>query len=249
MSFNDNILLERAYDQILSNNNFNRSVDYLKTKNKILLLTTSNRWSGSDDVPKSTKIAQLYQQNLPGKASILDVTKLNIADCEGNVSDGKLGNHCGVKKSVLKNKQKNPSGHHRCWASINNKDDELWKISKALFEDTDAVMFFGSVRWGQANGVYQRLIERLTWLENRHATLGESNIIKHIDAGVVFMGQNWNGKDVIKTQTSVLKFFGFNVPDVLSWNWQYTQNEKDETQTSYKKAIQQFKTDFDTESH
>jgi multimeric flavodoxin WrbA len=240
----DDILLEQAYERVLSDNRFNKSLDYLKNKNKVLLLTTSNRWSGSNDVPKSTRLAQLYQQNLPGKASILDVSKLHIYDCEGNVSDGALGNHCGVKKAILKNKNQNPSGYHRCWASVNHKDDELWKISKALFDDTDAVMFFGSVRWGQANGVYQRLIERLTWLENRHTTLGERNILKDIDAGVVFVGQNWNGKDVLKTQKSVLQFFGFNVPDIMSWNWQYTDNAKDETEASYKKGIEAFNKQF-----
>jgi hypothetical protein len=40
----------------------------------------------------------------------------------------------GLKKLYLKDKEKNPSGYHRCWASIHNEDDELWKISKELFE-------------------------------------------------------------------------------------------------------------------
>ena len=156
-----------------------RTINYLSKKEKILLLTTSNRWEGSDDVPKSTKLAQLIQQRLAGKDVVLiDVPKLHIYECEGNVSNSK-GNGCGKKDSVLKDKEKNPSGCHRCWASINNKDDELWKISKPLLE-SDAVVFFGSVRWGQANAIYSRLIERLTWLENRHTTLGESNILKDI---------------------------------------------------------------------
>jgi multimeric flavodoxin WrbA len=53
---------------------------------------------------------------------------------------------------------------------MNHKDDELWKISKPLFE-ADVVIFFSSIRWGQTNSYYQKIIERLTWLENRHSTL------------------------------------------------------------------------------
>ena len=143
----------------------------------------------------------------------------------------------------MNDKFKNPSGFHRCWASINNKDDELWKISKALFE-SDCIVFFGSVRWGQANSIYQKLIERLTWIENRHSTLGEEKIVKNIDAGIILVGQNWNGKNVVKTEKEVLKFFGFNVISDLCWNWQYTKDYNDESEKSYKRGIKEFEKTF-----
>jgi multimeric flavodoxin WrbA len=154
------------------------------------------------------------------------------------------GNECGLKKAVLKDKDKNPTGHHRCWRSINNPDDELWKISKVLFE-SDAVVFFGSIRWGQMNAIYQNLIERLTWLENRHTTLGESNLLKDTSCGIIAVGQNWNGKNVVDIQKQVLTFFGFDVKDELSWNWQYTENAKDETKESYKKSGNDFMETFE----
>jgi len=176
------------------------------------------------------------------KATIIDVTKLNIYPCEGNVSTSK-GNNCGVKGAVLKDKNKNPSGCHRCWASINNRDDELWKISKPLLE-SEAVLFVGSVRWGQMNAIYQKLIERLTWLENRHSTLEEDNIIKRIDAGLICVGQNWRGAKIIKIQKKVLNWFGFTTPKELFWNWQYTKDAEDETQESYKKSHAKFMNDF-----
>jgi multimeric flavodoxin WrbA len=154
------------------------------------------------------------------------------------------GNDCGVKKAILKNKKQNPSGNHRCWRNINNPDDELWKISKELFE-CDAVVFFGSVRWGQMNSHYQNLIERLTWLENRHTTLGESNLLKDISCGVIVVGQNWRGKEVLEVQKQVLKFFGFDVKDELSWNWQFTMNKTDETNQSYKKSGKKFNETFE----
>jgi multimeric flavodoxin WrbA len=220
-----------------------QTIKYLLNKNKVLLLATSNRWEGhEDDTPKSTLLAKIVKAHLGEKAELIDVSKLHIYICEGNVSS-KEGNHCGTKDSVLKDKSKNPSGHHRCWASINNKDDELWKISKPLFE-SDAIVFFTSIRWGQTNSIYQKLIERLCWIENRHSTLKEDNIIKNIDAGVIAIGQNWNGANVIETQKKVLSFYGFNTPNQLSWNWQYTQNPLDETKESYNNAIIKFKNTF-----
>lgn len=224
--------------------NIEETINFLEKKNKVLFITTSNRWEKAvDDIPKSTQLAQ-HIQELVGmkKIDIIDASKLKIYVCEGNVS-GANGNTCGIKDALLKNSDKNPSGYHRCWCSLNNKDDELWKISKALFE-SDCVVFFGSVRWGQTNSIYQKLIERLCWIENRHTTLRESNIVKDINAGIILTGQNWNGLNVVETQKQVLKFYGFDVKDELSWNWQYTNNANDETKDSYKKAIVEFQDDL-----
>ena len=218
-------------------------VEYLKDKEKILFLTTSNRWEGDNEKPKSTLLAEHIKSLVGDKVEIINVSKLTIYCCEGNVSR-KDGNNCGVKDAVLKDKEKNPTGFHRCWASINNKDDELWKVSKPLFE-ADAIVFFISVRWGQTNSIYQKLIERLDWIENRHTTLKEDNIIKGKDAGIVAIGQNWNGANVIETQKQVLKFYGFEVPDQLCFNWQYTENKYDESPESYKKAFGSFEKSFD----
>jgi len=218
-------------------------INYLKDKEKVLLLTTSNRWEGDKEQPKSTQLAEFVKKEIGNNVEVIDVSKLTIHCCEGNVSKMD-GNNCGVKDAALKDKEKNPSGNHRCWASINNKDDELWKVSKPLFE-ADAVVFFVSVRWGQANSIYQKLIERLNWIENRHTTLEEDNIIEGKEAGIVVIGQNWNGTAVLDTQKKVLDFYGFNVPDELSFNWQYTDDALDETQESYKKAPEAFEKAFD----
>jgi len=219
--------------------------EYLKTKNNILFLTTSNRWEGhKDDKPKSTLLAYHLRNELPDKnIKLIEVPLLTIHCCEGNVSS-RFGNHCGTKDAVLKDKDKNPSGHHRCWASINNKNDELWKISKPLFE-SDCVVFFASIRWGQANSIYQKLIERLTWIDNRHSTLGEENIVKNIDAGFIGIGHNWNDQTVVDTQKQVLSFFGFKTPNPLYFCWQYTTNVNDETKEGYKNDPKVFEKVFD----
>lgn len=217
----------------------------ISSKKKVLFLTTSNRWEGSKEIPKSTLLARSIKEKISDttEVTILDVPSLKIFPCEGNVS-GVDGNNCGVKDSILKDTDKNPSGYHRCWASLNNPEDELWKISKEMFE-SDAVIFFISVRWGQANAFYQKLIERLNWIENIHTTLGEDNFISDIQAGCVVVGQNWNGESVLETQKQVYEFYGFQVPDELSFYWQYTQDTLDETQESYKEAPKAFVDEFD----
>lgn len=227
--------------------NLIKSVKFLEGKEKVLFLTTSNRggWAVKElnEEPKSTKLAKAIQSYLgKSKCKLIEVPDLKIYACEGNVSHYK-GNDCGVLKAKLKDDDKNPSGQHRCWRNINNPDDELWKITKELFE-SDCVVFFGSIRWGQMNAQYQNLIERLTWLENRHSTLGESNIIKDISCGLIVTGQNWRGKEVLDVQKQVLTFFGFDVKDELSWNWQYTTNPKDESKESYKKSGKDFNETF-----
>jgi multimeric flavodoxin WrbA len=219
-----------------------KMIDFLKEKKKVLLLTTSNRWNNEKDIPKSSLLALEVKRQLGKKAVLIDVTKLNIHPCEGNVSTEK-GNVCGVKGALLKNDIKNPSKCHRCWASINNPNDELWKISKELL-NSEAVIFFGSIRWGQMNAEYQKLMERLTWLENRHVSLGEENILKNIDAGLVCIGHNWNLWLVKLIQKQVLSFYGFKTRWKLFISWQYTWNPFNESLKSYRNAKSKFLSDF-----
>lgn len=219
-----------------------RTIEYLQQKSRILFLTTSNRWSGeTQDLPKSTQLAYRMKDLLDDRVTIIDVPALKIYPCEGNVST-KRGNSCGEKAALLQDPEKNPSGCHRCYASLNNPDDELWKISKILLA-SDAVVFFGSIRWGQMNAFYQKLIERLTWLENRHSTFGESNLLASIDAGLIAVGHNWHGADVVELQKQVHTFFGFQTPPELYWNWSFTTSE-DESNRSYQEAANAFRETF-----
>jgi hypothetical protein len=123
-----------------------RFIDYLRHRNDILFLTTSTRYAEhKDDIPKSTQLARRIKEHYPNKNIVLiDVPTLVIHTCEGNIS-AKKGNRCGTEEALLKSTRKNPSGYHRCWASLNNKDDELYKITRVLFR-SKVVVFFDSVR-------------------------------------------------------------------------------------------------------
>jgi len=221
--------------------NLNKLYKFLNKNSdkKILFLTTSNRWEGENELPKSSIIANELSKQLKS-VEIINVSKLKIFPCEGNVSNHK-GNNCGVKESMLKSN--NPDKFIRCWASLNNPTDEMHKVANAI-HSADIIIFFGSIRWGKMNAIYTQLIERLTWLENRHTTLDESNLLKDKEAGVIAVGHNWNGKESIKLEKQVLSFFGFKTPDVLSFNWQYLNDANDETESGYKNEYKSFLKDL-----
>jgi hypothetical protein len=222
-----------------------RLIRHLESKNDILLLTTSNRYRVHTwDIPKTTQLALRIKDRLKRekkRVTLLDVAKLKIHTCEGNISGGR-GNNCGVPEAKLRDHGKNPTGHHQCWASFNNKDDQLFKVSRELFR-SQAVVFFVSVRWGQTNSVYQRLFERLSWIENRVTSLGEARIpqLKNLEAGIVLFGHNWNDEQVLKTQKQNFKWFGWKTPAALSFNWQYTRDVDEESPESYLGAIEEFR--------
>ncbi len=228
------------YKKILEN-----TIKYLKNKEKILFLTTSNRWSNEkwNELPKSTMLAYKLQELVwKEKIEIIEVPKLNIVTCEWNNST-KRWNTCWLKFANLEDEVKNPTDYHRCWASLNNPEDELWKVSKEIFE-SDCVIFFWSVRWGQMNSIYQKLIERITWMETRWSAHWEDNILKDKDCWIIVINQNWRGKEVLDVQKQVLSYIWFNIVNDLSWNWQFTQDVDDERDSSYIRAYIEFEETF-----
>ena len=220
------------------------TIKELEKYKKVLLLTCSNRGEevSKTQLPKSSILARVIHNNLDN-STIIDVTKLKIYPCEGNVSRME-GNVCGIKEALLDDPEKNPSGYHRCWASVHNPDDELWKVSKELFE-SDCVVFFASVRWGQANMFYQKLIERLNWINNRFIPYGEENIIKDISSGFIIIGQHKYGDDIAELQYNNHEYYGFNVNKELYWNWNAEDIEfDDETLQGYLDSYPEFFDEF-----
>ena len=220
------------------------TIKELEKYKKVLLLTCSNRGEevSKTQLPKSSILARVIHNNLDN-STIIDVTKLKIYPCEGNVSRME-GNVCGIKEALLDDPKKNPSGYHRCWASVHNPDDELWKISKELFE-SDCVVFFASVRWGAANMFYQKLIERLNWINNRFIPYGEENIIKNISSGFIIIGQHKYGDDITELQYNNHEYYGFDVNKELYWNWNAEDIEfDDETLQGYLDSYPEFFDEF-----
>lgn len=228
------------------NSDVKKFFNYLKKKdiegNKIIFFTTSNRWEGEKGLPKSSMLAKEIRDKLTN-CEVIDISKLKIFPCEGNVSSHG-GNNCGVKDALLKNEKKNPHKIIRCWCSVNNPSDEMYVVANKIYE-SDIIVFFGSIRWGKMNSIYAEIMERLTWMENRHTTLKESNFLKDKEAGLVAIGHNWNGHNAIETEREVLRFFGFKTPKELSFNKQWTMDAKDESASGYKQEYKDFIKEFD----
>jgi hypothetical protein len=221
-----------------------RLLRHLESRDDILLLTTSNRYAGHAwDTPKSTRLAAwiaLHLERRRRRVVLLDVAKLRIHTCEGNISGGR-GNHCGEPAARLKDGRKNPTGQHRCWASINNDDDQLHRVSRELLRSR-VVVFFASARWGQTNSIYQRLLERLSWIENRVSSLGEPPIaqLEGLEAGMVLFGHNWRDAQILETQRQNFRWFGWKTPAALSFALQYARTASVESPESYLGAIREF---------
>jgi multimeric flavodoxin WrbA len=219
-------------------------IDTLGAMKKVVFVTTSSRSPYVEEFGESPKSSQLAKSlakaliNRNVSVEIIDGAKLKIHNCLGCVSEVH-GNHCGVKESKVKDEMKNPNDLLRCWASHDFEDDELWKISKSIYE-SQAVIFFGSQRWGSVNAIYQKIIERLDWMENMHTTLGERNSISEIHSGLILIGQNWRVQESLELQKEVLGLFGFKQNEDLYLGWQFTRDMSDENKGSYKDAPSAF---------
>lgn len=227
-----------------------RFIEKLSEHKNVTFITTSTRSPYVEkygETPKSSQLAEKIAEILREKGvavDVIDAAKLKIYNCLGCVSE-MHGNHCGAKESSVKDNEKNPHGHLRCWASHDFEDDELYKIANSIYS-SQAVIFFGSQRWGSVNAIYQKVIERITWMENMHRTLEEKSTISDIEAGLVIIGQNWQVDQSLLTQKKVLEFFGFQAPDELFMGWQYTRDMNDESKNSYDNAPNAFEISWGT---
>jgi len=91
------MILKESSDESL--NLLKKTLNVLSKKNKVLLLSCSNRYNwdkNNIDVPKSKILAEYLKEELGNKAVLIDVPELKIFPCEGNVSRnyGKYQKNC-----------------------------------------------------------------------------------------------------------------------------------------------------------
>jgi len=131
-------------------------------------------------------------------------------------------------------------GPARCWASINNKDDQLYKVSRELFKSQAVSSSSPSAGTNQQRVSAPLRAPQLD--RDRVTSLGEAPIpqLKKLEAGIVLFGHNWNDEQVLKTQRQNFKWFGWKTPAALSFNWQYTGDAEEESLESYLGSIEEF---------
>ena len=58
---------------------------------------------------------------------------------------------------------------------------------------------------------------------------------------MVLFGHNWNVRRTLETQKRNFEWFGWKTPEALSFAWQYTDDEDEESLESYLGAIEEFR--------
>jgi len=121
------------------------------------------------------------------------------------------------------------SGPYRCWAhwySVQDPDkyggvDEM----PVLYDNiawADLVLFATSARWGTHSALLQKIIERMTVLENLSSTYGEPNPLAGKKAGVIVTGHQWLTQRIAMHLLDVFSFMGFKAERGYQFVWQRT---------------------------
>ena len=120
-----------------------------------------------------------------------------------------------VLEAKLRDKQENQTGQHRCWASINNKDDQLYKISRELFKFASGGLF----RLRSMGTNEQRVSAPLRTPELDRETesphWGEKRIpqLKKLEAGIVLLVIPGTTNKFWQTQKQNFRWFGWKTPE------------------------------------
>lgn len=134
--------------------------------------------------------------------------------------------------SGKKNCASKEAGQYRCWANLlsieNPKEyggkDEMGEIYDGI-EWADIVLFSTSVRWMSHSALFQKIIERLNTLENRHSVYNEKHPLANKKAGVIVIGQHYQSQQVASHLCEVLSQLGFITDSSLGvYTWQRTLN-------------------------
>ena len=92
---------------------------------------------------------------------------------------------------------------------------------------------------------YQKLMERLNWINNRFTPGDESNVIKDTSSGFICIGQHYYTDKITELQNNVHDYFGFKVNEDLYWWWNAEDKEFDEeTYLGYLESYPEFFKDF-----
>lgn len=123
------------------------------------------------------------------------------------------------------------AGRYRCWAhklSHENPDayggaDQMGVLYDG-FRWADVVVFATSVRWESHSALLQKIIERMTTLQNRATVYGEPNPLSTKRCGVLVTGHNAKAQSVASHLIEVFQWLGFESCFFYQMVWQFTEN-------------------------
>lgn len=184
---------------------------------KILIISTTTHRDKSTSKMVLSHISDVL--NKKHDVDFIDANDLHIVPNQSCYSDG--GKNCASPDA----------GKYRCWAhklSHENPDDYKGKDEMGIIYDAlewcDLVIWGTSVRWGSHSALMQKIIERMTNIENRVVVYGEENYVKGKKCGVVVTGNNYESDSVANHLAQQLGWFGFETDPGWTFTWQKSQD-------------------------
>lgn len=149
----------------------------------------------------------------------IDASKLHIVNNLSCYSSGKF--NCASYDA----------GKYRCWAHKLSHDephkfggaDQMGVVYDA-YEWADCVVFGTSVRWESHSAILQKIIERMTTLQNRNVVYCEPNPLNKKRCGVVVTGHNSMAQKVAAHLLRVFEWLGFTDSIYNQIVWQASLN-------------------------
>jgi len=123
------------------------------------------------------------------------------------------------------------AGKYRCWAHKLSHDtpseyggkDQMGVLYDA-YDWADIVIFGTSVRWESHSAILQKIIERMTTLQNRNVVYGERNPLQNKRCGVIVTGHNSMAQKVAAHLLRAFEWLGFTTDIFYQVVWQNSQN-------------------------
>lgn len=201
----------------------------------ILLISTTTHTTKSTSKRLLDVLQHIFSTN-GNEVRYIDAAQLHIVNNLSCYASGKF--NCASFDA----------GKYRCWAhKLSHADpnryggaDEMGLIYDHIAW-ADAVIFATSVRWESHSAVLQKVIERMTTLQNRHAVYKEPNPLQGKKCGVVVTGHNAKAQSVASHLLEAFQWLGFHTEFFYQIVWQKTQNLHSEVpMTTDLPALNQF---------
>jgi multimeric flavodoxin WrbA len=185
---------------------------------RVLLVSTTTHTTNSTSKRLLEQALQRFEE-CRCEVRYVDASALHIVNNQSCYASGKF--NCASFDA----------GKYRCWAhKLSHDDPEAFGGADQMgvlydgFAWADIVVFATSVRWESHSAILQKVIERMTTLQNRSTVYGERNPLAGKRCGVLVTGHNAKAQSVASHLIEVFQWLGFESCFFYQAVWQFTEN-------------------------
>lgn len=185
---------------------------------KICIVSTTSHSEKSTSKLLLALLNQLFEER-GHSVKYIDASQLHIVNNLSCYASGK--SNCASYDA----------GKYRCWAhklSHENPNQYGGRDQMGILYDAydwaDIVVFGTSVRWESHSAILQKVIERMTTLQNRNVVYNEPNPLNSKRCGVVVTGHNSMSQKVAAHLLRVFEWLGFTTTIYNQVDWQPSLN-------------------------